>query len=171
MIEASHARHRGALSRQELFEVVAVHGYRRFDEIVESHGRGCDNCKPEIASILASLHNGHVLGQETRAMWGGLERVREVVVDDALGLGAELEAEMARHVGGYFDEWRATLDDPEKLGRFVSFVNAPGVPDPNIRFVVDERGQIAPEVSAEPAVLGVTPTLGQLGLSIPVGAP
>ena len=30
---------------------------------------------------------------------GGLDRVREVVVDDALGLGAELEAAMARHVG------------------------------------------------------------------------
>ena len=25
----------------------------------------------------------------------------------------------------YFDEWKATLDDPEKLARFVSFVNAP----------------------------------------------
>ena len=61
---------------------------------------------------------------------GGLDRVREVVVDDALGLGAELEAAMARHVDGYFDEWRATLEDPEKLRRFVSFVNAPGHPGP-----------------------------------------
>src|ERR671920_1348526 len=59
---------------------------------------------------------------------GGLDRVREVVVDDALGLGAELESEMARHVGGYADEWRATLEDPEKLARFVSFVNAPDTP-------------------------------------------
>ena len=31
---------------------------------------------------------------------GGLDRVREVVVDDALGLGTELEAAMARHVDG-----------------------------------------------------------------------
>ena len=46
---------------------------------------------------------------------GGLDRVREVVVDDALGLGSELEAAMARHVDGYFDEWKATLEDPEKL--------------------------------------------------------
>jgi nitrite reductase (NADH) large subunit len=87
---------------------------------------------------------------------GGLDRVREVVVDDALGLGSELEAAMARHVDGYFDEWRATIDDPEKLARFVSFVNAPGVPDPNITFR-EERGQIAPAVS--------------LGETIPVGAP
>ena len=93
---------------------------------------------------------------------GGLDRVRDVVVDDALGLGAELEAEMARHVDTYFDEWRATLDDPEKLSRFVSFVNAPGVPDPNISFVT-ERGQVTPAVADEPVLLG--------GAAIPVGAP
>ena len=52
-----------ALTRQELFDLVAVHGYRRFDDIVEAHGRGrgCDVCKPAIASILASQFNGHVL--------------------------------------------------------------------------------------------------------------
>ena len=54
------------LTRQELFDVVAVHGYRRFDDIVEAHGagRGCDICKPVIASILASQFNGHVLDAE-----------------------------------------------------------------------------------------------------------
>ena len=74
---------------------------------------------------------------------GGLERVREVVVEDSLGLGAELEAEMARHVGGYEDEWRATLEDPSKLERFVSFVNAPDTPDPTIEFTT-ARDQIQP---------------------------
>ncbi|MGL5811302.1 MAG: nitrite reductase large subunit NirB [Nocardioides sp.] len=370
-----------AMTRQELFEVIAVHGYRRFDDIVEGHGtgRGCDICKPAIASILASLYNGHVLGEDTKALqdtndtylaniqrngtysvvprvpggeitpeklivlgevardfglytkitggqridlfgarmeqlpeiwrrlvdagfesghaygkalrtvkscvgstwcrygvqdsvglaiqlelryrglrsphklkggvsgcarecaearskdfgviatekgWNlyvagnggaipahaqllagdldtetliryldrflmyyvrtadrlqrtsywvesladgstsGLDRVREVVVDDALGLGSELEAAMARHVGSYFDEWKATLDDPDKLGRFVSFVNAPGVPDPNISFRT-ERGQIAPEINDEPVLLGPV----DLGVSIPVGVP
>ncbi len=92
---------------------------------------------------------------------GGLDRVREVVVDDALGLGAELEAEMARHVGSYVDEWKATLDDPEKLGRFVSFVNAPDTPDPSISFA-RERGQIRPADPDEPVVLATT---------IPVGRP
>lgn len=85
---------------------------------------------------------------------GGLDRVREVVVDDSLGLGADLEAEMARHVGGYEDEWRATLEDPAKLERFVSFVNAPDTPDPTIAFTT-ERDQIQP----------IAPAL------IPVGAP
>ena len=51
------------LSRQELFDVISVHGYRRFDDIVSAHGRGrgCDICKPAIASILASQLNSHVL--------------------------------------------------------------------------------------------------------------
>ena len=92
---------------------------------------------------------------------GGLDRVREVVVDDALGLGSELEAAMARHVDSYADEWRATLDDPDKLARFVSFVNAPDVPDPHIAFRA-ERGQPAPAPTAGPVSLGST---------IPVGAP
>jgi nitrite reductase (NADH) large subunit len=92
---------------------------------------------------------------------GGLMRIREVVVDDVLGLGAELEAAMDKHVESYFDEWKATIEDPEKMARFVSFVNAPGVPDPNISFR-DERGQIAPADSDGPVSLGAT---------IPVGGP
>ncbi|MCX9191604.1 nitrite reductase (NAD(P)H) [Carbonactinospora thermoautotrophica] len=74
---------------------------------------------------------------------GGLDYLREVIVEDSLGICAELEAQMARHVAGYTDEWRATLADPEKLKRFVSFINAPDTPDPSISFVT-ERGQIRP---------------------------
>src|SRR5262249_12992969 len=65
---------------------------------------------------------------------GGLDYLRQVIVDDSLNICAELDAQMDRHVGSYFDEWRATIEDPEKLRRFVSFVNAPGVPDPSISF-------------------------------------
>ena len=89
---------------------------------------------------------------------GGLDRLREVVVDDVLGLGSELEQAMSRHVATYVDEWAATLQDPDKLARFVSFVNAPDLPDPHISFEV-EREQIVPA--------GPLP----LGSSIPVGAP
>ncbi|MFG3436513.1 nitrite reductase large subunit NirB [Nonomuraea sp. NPDC047897] len=76
---------------------------------------------------------------------GGLDHVRDVIVHDSLGLCAELDAQMAHHVATYEDEWRATIDDPEKLSRFVSFVNAPGVPDPSIVFE-RERDQIKPMV-------------------------
>ncbi|WP_016934330.1 nitrite reductase large subunit NirB [Rhodococcus sp. R1101] len=72
------------------------------------------------------------------ALEGGLEHLKEVVCDDALGIADDLEAAMAKHVGGYKDEWAGVLEDPEKLARFVSFVNAPEQPDPTVRF--DDSG-------------------------------
>ncbi|MFI2235202.1 nitrite reductase large subunit NirB [Streptomyces chrestomyceticus] len=76
---------------------------------------------------------------------GGLDHVRDVVVHDSLGLCDELEALMAAHVTAYRDEWADTLADPERLARFVSFVNAPDAPDPAVRFV-PERDQIKPDL-------------------------
>ncbi|GAA4832666.1 nitrite reductase large subunit NirB [Saccharopolyspora rosea] len=74
---------------------------------------------------------------------GGLEHVREVVVEDSLGIAADLEEAMRRHVEDYRDEWAGVLADPDKLARFVSFVNAPEAPDPTVSFV-EQRGQIRP---------------------------
>ncbi|MFF2845892.1 nitrite reductase large subunit NirB [Streptomyces sp. NPDC058001] len=87
---------------------------------------------------------------ERTAAWlerieGGLDHVRDVVVRDSLGICDELEAMMADHVAHYRDEWGATLRDPERLARFVSFVNAPGVPDPTVQFV-PERDQMKPDL-------------------------
>ncbi|WP_086663112.1 nitrite reductase large subunit NirB [Lentzea kentuckyensis] len=83
---------------------------------------------------------------------GGLEHLREVVVDDKLGICAELEAAMESHVSDYADEWRGVLEDPEKLARFTSFVNAPGTPDPTISFRA-ERGQRVPVQLGIPEVV------------------
>jgi nitrite reductase (NADH) large subunit len=69
---------------------------------------------------------------------GGLDHLKDVVCDDSLGIADDLEAAMASHVEGYRDEWKAVLDDPEKLSRFVSFVNAPDAADPTVRF--DDSG-------------------------------
>ncbi|MET8504035.1 nitrite reductase large subunit NirB [Streptomyces sp. NPDC004787] len=77
---------------------------------------------------------------------GGLDHLKDVVVHDSLGLCAELEGLMAAHVAGYRDEWAQTLDDPDRLRRFVSFVNAPEAPDPTVRFV-PERDQIKPDLT------------------------
>ena len=68
------------------------------------------------------------------AMAGGVEHLREVVCADSLSIADDLEAAMERHVEGYQDEWAAVLEDPEKLSRFVSFVNAPAEVDPTIAF-------------------------------------
>jgi nitrite reductase (NADH) large subunit len=90
---------------------------------------------------------------------GGLEAVRAVVLDDSLGIAADLDAAMARHVDSYQDEWAATLNDPEKLKQFVSFVNEPETPDPTLAYV-EERGQKRPATAAErEAVLVAGPAL------------
>jgi nitrite reductase (NADH) large subunit len=80
----------------------------------------------------------------------GLAYVRRVIVDDELGIAADLDEAMVRHVGSYTDEWAAVLEDDDKLRRFVSFVNAPGTPDPSIRFDT-QRGQIVPLPTPGPA--------------------
>ena len=94
------------------------------------------------------------------AMEGGLAQLRSVIVEDSLGIGADLDAAMARHVASYADEWRGVLEDPEKLRRFTSFVNAPGEADPSIVFV-SERGQPRPARPGEkpdpaPLIAGAT---------------
>ena len=78
---------------------------------------------------------------------GGLDYLRSVVIDDRLGINAELERQMALLVDTYQCEWKATINDPEKLKRFVSFVNA-DEPDKDIAFV-RERGQRRPATEQE----------------------
>ena len=77
-----------------------------------------------------------------RKLPGGIEQVRRVVVDDALGIAADLEADMARHVDAYECEWAATLADPDRLERFASLVNEPGGAPRPAR--VEIRGQRVP---------------------------
>jgi nitrite reductase (NADH) large subunit len=77
------------------------------------------------------------------AMDGGLDHLREVVCNDSLGLAAEFEEAIERHVAGYVCEWKGVLDDPNKLSRFVSFVNAPDVADPTIEFT-EQSGRKVP---------------------------
>jgi nitrite reductase (NADH) large subunit len=74
---------------------------------------------------------------------GGIDALRRVVVDDHEGIGAELDAVIERHVASYADEWRTTLEDPEKLHRFTPYVNAPGASDPDLSYV-PQRGQARP---------------------------
>ncbi len=84
---------------------------------------------------------------ERTATWlnkldGGIEHLRRVVVDDTLGIAAELEAEMEHHVATYECEWKATIADPRRLRRFRTFVND-DASDPAI-VMVPERDQRRP---------------------------
>lgn len=78
---------------------------------------------------------------------GGLDYLRSVIIDDKLGIAAELEQEMAHIVNTYQCEWKTTVEDPEKVKRFAHFVNS-GDSDSNVVFV-KERGQIRPAYDHE----------------------
>jgi nitrite reductase (NADH) large subunit len=83
---------------------------------------------------------------------GGLDYLRSVILDDSLGICAELDAAMEAHVANYTDEWKGALDDPDVLSRFVSFTNAPDAADDSVVHV-PERGQRRPANSTERAQL------------------
>jgi nitrite reductase (NADH) large subunit len=78
---------------------------------------------------------------------GGIEYLKQVVIEDSLGIGEALEQDMANIVGTYQCEWKTTIEDSEKLKRFRTFVNS-DQPDPNIVFV-PERGQKRPACEHE----------------------
>jgi len=80
-------------------------------------------------------------------MEGGLDYLRDVVIHDSLGLGAELEAQMQHVVDNYQDEWKTAVNDPEVRKRFRSFVNS-AAGDNNIVFV-NEREQLRPATPEE----------------------
>ncbi|MGH8473841.1 MAG: nitrite reductase (NAD(P)H), partial [Gammaproteobacteria bacterium] len=80
-------------------------------------------------------------------MEGGLEYLKDVIIHDTLGIGAELEAEMAAVIDTYECEWKKTIEDPDKVKRFRHFVNS-DKKDSNVIFV-HERGQIRPATEAE----------------------
>ena len=78
---------------------------------------------------------------------GGLEYLKQVICEDSLGIGAELEADMARVIAGYECEWKKALEDPAARRRFRHYVNSDAV-DGNVLFVT-ERSQIRPATPAE----------------------
>jgi len=78
---------------------------------------------------------------------GGLDYLKEVIIEDSLSLAAELEAQMQLVVDRYECEWANAIKDPEKLKRFRTFVNDQRG-DPDIHFV-KERGQRRPVHASE----------------------
>jgi nitrite reductase (NADH) large subunit len=78
---------------------------------------------------------------------GGLDYLKQVVIEDKLGIAAELEADMARVIDSYECEWRKAIEDPQTLKRFRHFVNSDRADD-NVMFI-EERGQIRPANRSE----------------------
>ncbi|MCG3760363.1 nitrite reductase large subunit [Vibrio cincinnatiensis] len=78
---------------------------------------------------------------------GGIDYLRDVIINDTLGINAQLETDMARLVEAYRCEWQETLSQPEQLKRFAHFINSPQRDD-NVQFVT-ERAQHRPATYAE----------------------
>lgn len=85
---------------------------------------------------------------------GGLAYLKEVVCEDRLGIGAELEADMRRISDTYECEWKKAINDPQALRRFRHFINS-DQPDGRIAFV-EERGQLRPARTEERVPLEVS---------------
>ncbi|MDB5279716.1 MAG: assimilatory nitrite reductase large subunit precursor [Ferruginibacter sp.] len=67
-------------------------------------------------------------------MEGGIDYLRNVVVNDSLGMSQQWEAEMQVLVDCYRCEWKEAIENPEIRKRFNHFVNAPEVKDPTVVF-------------------------------------
>ena len=78
---------------------------------------------------------------------GGLDYLKKVIIDDKLGICAELEAQMAQNIGQYQCEWKTTVENPELQKRFKHFINSEAKDD-NLAYVV-EREQIRPATALE----------------------
>ena len=73
---------------------------------------------------------------------GGIDHLREIIIEDKLDICDELEQMMQAVVDTYQCEWKAVVDDPEKRKLFRQFVNTDET-EPCIEFV-DQRGQQRP---------------------------
>ncbi|KAG2031435.1 hypothetical protein BDR03DRAFT_986432 [Suillus americanus] len=70
------------------------------------------------------------------------ERLKTILLDDELGICADLEREMGELIGSYADEWKAVVNDPARRRQFHQFVNS-NERRPQTE-VITERGQERP---------------------------
>ncbi len=73
---------------------------------------------------------------------GGMDYLKDVVVNDCLGIGEQLEKEMQTTLAVYKCEWTEVVKSPELRAKFKHFINADEA-DPTINFN-EMRGQKVP---------------------------
>jgi nitrite reductase (NADH) large subunit len=76
-------------------------------------------------------------------MEGGIAHLRDVIVNDSLGIAADLEAQMAHLVETYECEWAGVVRDDERRSLFRHFANDTAGDD--VARLVPERGQGRPD--------------------------
>ncbi len=67
-------------------------------------------------------------------MEGGIDYLRNVIINDSLGINQQLEQEMSELIKSYKCEWKEVVESPELRKRFSHFVNAPSEKDPTVLF-------------------------------------
>src|SRR6186713_367796 len=67
-------------------------------------------------------------------MEGGLDYLRDVIVNDTLGIGEELEMEMKELIANYHCEWKKVVENPALRERYRHFINDDDQKDPTIQF-------------------------------------
>jgi len=95
--------------------------------------------------LMYYIHTANPLERTARwieRMDGGIEYLKTVIVDDALGLCADLEQDMQQLVDGYSCEWAEVVRDPERRAAFRHLASGDAA-DPQLGFV-RERGQRRP---------------------------
>lgn len=76
---------------------------------------------------------------------GGLDYLKEVVIEDKLNVAAELEADIALNIEKYQCEWKTTIENPVKMKRFQHYINSDEM-DKSLSFIT-EREQRFPKPS------------------------
>ncbi|KAK5118751.1 hypothetical protein LTR85_007957 [Meristemomyces frigidus] len=81
---------------------------------------------------------------------GGIKYLREVILEDKLGICADLEKQMEDLVGSFFCEWTEVLNSPERMKLFSQFANT----DEGVQTIenVEDRGQQRPAYWPKDAV-------------------
>lgn len=80
---------------------------------------------------------------------GGIDYLKEVIVDNKLNINEQLERDMAEAIANYQCEWSTTLSDQQQLQRFNHFINS-DLQDDNVIFT-PERKQKRPAFIEEKA--------------------
>ncbi len=67
-------------------------------------------------------------------MEGGMSYLKNVIINNSLGIAEQLEEEMQLLVDSFHCEWKEVVNNPALRSRFTHFVNAPGEKDPTVKF-------------------------------------
>ncbi|PIJ71407.1 nitrite reductase large subunit [Erwinia sp. OLTSP20] len=89
---------------------------------------------------------------------GGIDYLRQVVIEDSLGIASQLEAEMQHVVDTYQCEWQTTLNHPDRRALFRTAINSRQEDETLLRQAV--RNQPCPVVTYQELTTRAEPAAG-----------